>query len=456
MSNSTDVKQLPPGPGGLPVIGNLRRMQKQGILTFYQDLWKEFGDVVRVNMGPMNIYQFIRPEHIQTILVKRSDKYVKGLSHEKLRVALGSGILTAEGELWRRQRKLMAPTYTRKGVEQFAEIMNKETQKMLSRWKLISPVETLSINKEMMRLAMSVISQSMFTIDVGEDFKDAGDALTFILEFANKRTMSLIDPPMFIPTPMNRKIKSSIDTIDKFLYNIIDERRNSPPGDDLLSILMTAVDEESGNVMDDKQLRDEVLITFFAGHETTAQLLTWAWYLLAKHPGVEECFHQELDQVLAGRSPEIGDVPNLVYTRMIIDETLRLFSPVAMTARDALVDDVVDGYFVPKGSVVTITPYITHRHPDYWEKPNEFYPEHFSQEKVDQRPRYAYIPFGAGPRICLGMHFALLEAALVLGDVGQRYKFKLESDQDVNPVWSGTLRPEVDIFMTLSPRQGSN
>lgn len=350
----------------------------------------------------------------------------------------------------------MAPTYTRKGVEQFAEIMNKETQKMLSRWKLISPVETLSINKEMMRLAMSVISQSMFTIDVGEDFKDAGDALTFILEFANKRTMSLIDPPMFIPTPMNRKIKSSIDTIDKFLYNIIDERRNSPPGDDLLSILMTAVDEESGNVMDDKQLRDEVLITFFAGHETTAQLLTWAWYLLAKHPGVEECFHQELDQVLAGRSPEIGDVPNLVYTRMIIDETLRLFSPVAMTARDALVDDVVDGYFVPKGSVVTITPYITHRHPDYWEKPNEFYPEHFSQEKVDQRPRYAYIPFGAGPRICLGMHFALLEAALVLGDVGQRYKFKLESDQDVNPVWSGTLRPEVDIFMTLSPRQGSN
>lgn len=454
MTNSTDVKQIPPGPGGMPVIGNLSRMRKQGILAFYQDLWKEYGDVVRVNMGPMNIYQFIRPEHIQTILVKRSDKYIKGLSHEKLRVALGSGILTAEGELWRRQRKLMAPTYTRKGVEQFAQIMNIETKKMLSRWKKLSPGEPMSINKEMMRLAMSVISQSMFTIDVGQDFKEAGDALTFILEFANKRTMSLIDPPMWIPTPMNRKIKYAIDAIDQFLYNIINERRNSPPGDDLLSILMTAIDEETGEVMEDKQLRDEVLITFFAGHETTAQLLTWAWYLIARHPEVEECFHQELDQVLGGRSPGVEDVTKLVYTRMIIDETLRLYSPVAMTARDAVVDDVVDGYEIPKGSVVTITPYITHRHPEFWEKPNAFYPEHFSQEQVDQRPRYAYIPFGAGPRICLGMHFALLEAALVLGEVGQRYRVNLASDQHVNPVWSGTLRPEVDVFVKLSPRQG--
>jgi len=456
MTNITTEKQMPPGPGGFPVIGNLRRMRKQGILAFYQDLWKEYGDVVRVNMGPMNIYQFIRPEHIQTILVKRSDQYVKGFSHEKLRVALGSGILTAEGELWRRQRKIMAPTYTRKGVEQFSQTMNHETQKMLSRWKTIAPGVPLSLNKEMMRLAMSVISQAMFTIDVGKDFKEAGDALTFILEFANKRTMSFIDPPMFIPTPMNRKIKYAINSIDQFLYNIINERRYSPPGDDLLSILMTSTDEETGKVMDDKQLRDEVLITFFAGHETTAQLLTWAWYLLARHPEVEECFHQELDQVLAGRSPDVEDVPNLVYTRMIIDETLRLFSPVAMTARDAVLDDVVDGYYVPKGSVITITPYITHRHPEFWQNPNEFYPEHFTQEQVDQRPRYAYIPFGAGPRICLGMHFALLEAVLVLGEVGQRYTFKLVRDQDVKPIWSGTLRPEVDIFMTLSPRQGNN
>jgi cytochrome P450 len=219
---------------------------------------------------------------------------------------------------------------------------------------------------------------------------------------------------------------------------------------------MTAIDEETGEVMDDKQLRDEVLITFFAGHETTAQLLTWAWYLIARHPEVEECFHQELDQVLGGRSPGVEDVTKLVYTRMIIDETLRLYSPVAMTARDAVVDDVVDGYEIPKGSVVTITPYITHRHPEFWEKPNAFYPEHFSQEQVDQRPRYAYIPFGAGPRICLGMHFALLEAALVLGEVGQRYRVNLVSDQQVNPVWSGTLRPEVDVFVKLSPRQGDD
>ncbi len=441
-----------PGPKGLPIIGNMRAMQKQGMLDFYMGLWREYGDVVRVEMGPMTIHQFVRPEHVQYILVKRSDNFIKGLSHDKLRLPLGYGILTAEGELWRQQRKLMAPTYTRRGVEEFAGVMTGETDRMLQRWSAFNDGDVLQINREMMRLAMSVISVSMFDIDIGDDFAEAGEALTFILEFANKRTISLIDPPMFIPTRMNRQLKRSLEVIDGFLYNIIAERRSQPPGEDLLSILMDMRDEDTGEKMSDKQLRDEVLITFFAGHETTAQLLTWTWYLLAKHPEVEARFHQELAEVLAGRSPQAEDAARLEYTRMIMDETLRLYSPVAVTARDAVEDDRVAGYVIPAGSMVTLSPFLTHRHPEFWEKPDQFFPEHFTEQRVRSRPRYAYYPFGAGPRICLGMHFALLEGALVLGELGQRYRFELLPGQDIQPHWSGTLRPDRDVLMKVFRR----
>ncbi|MGD8599321.1 MAG: cytochrome P450, partial [Anaerolineae bacterium] len=197
---------------------------------------------------------------------------------------------------------------------------------------------------------------------------------------------------------------------------------------------------------------DEVLITFFAGHETTAQLLTWAWYLFSEHPVVEERFHTELEEKLGGRSPGVDDVEGLSYTRMVMDETLRLYSPVAIMARDAVADDTIDGYEVPAGTIITVGPYMTHRHPEFWERPLEFYPDHFAPEQVEARPRYAYYPFGAGPRICLGKHFALLEGALVLAEVGQRYRPRLVPGQEIKSQWSGTLRPDGPVMMVLEER----
>jgi cytochrome P450 len=442
-----------PGPQGLPVVGSLFEFRRQGILDFWTNVWREHGDVAQVQMGPMTLIQFVRPEHIQEILVSKPDRFVKGFSHDTLRVPLGSGILTAEGGLWRRQRRLMASSYTPKAVRRYAEIMLDATDKMLARWRAVPEGTALRINVEMMRLAMSVISRSVFTIDIGQDFAQAGEALATILDFANLRTISLVNPPLWVPTPLNRRLKWALDTIDTFLYGIIAERRSQPPGDDLLWSLIEARDEETGEGMSEKQLRDEVLITFFAGHETTAQLLTWAWYLLAKHPNVEGQFHAELDRALGGRSPGTGDIEALAYTRMIMDETLRLYSPVASLARDAIDDDEVDGYPVPAGSIVTLTPYLTHRHPEFWARPHDFYPEHFAPEAVKARPRYAYYPFGAGSRVCLGKHFALLEATLVLAEVGQRYRLRLASDQAVGVRWSGTLRPDRDVFMTLETRE---
>jgi cytochrome P450 len=447
------LTQEVPGPQGLPVVGSLFEFRRQGILDFWTDVWREHGDVARVRMGPMTLIQFVRPEHIQEILVSKADRFVKGFSHDTLRVPLGSGILTAEGSLWRRQRRLMASTYTPKAVRRYTNIMLDATDKMLARWRAVPQGTALRINVEMMRLAMSVISRSVFTVDIGQDIAEAGEALATILDFANLRTISLVNPPLWVPTPLNRRLKWALDTIDAFLYDIIAERRSQPPGDDLLWSLMEARDEETGEGMSEKQLRDEVLITFFAGHETTAQLLTWAWYLLARHPNVEEQFHAELDRALGGRSPGTDDIEALAYTRMIMDETLRLYSPVASLARDAIDDDEVDGYPVQAGSILTLTPYITHRHPEFWARPHDFYPEHFAPEAVKARPRYAYYPFGAGPRVCLGKHFALLEATLVLAEVGQRYRLRLASDQVVGVRWSGTLRPDRDVFMTLETRE---
>ena len=211
-------------------------------------------------------------------------------------------------------------------------------------------------------------------------------------------------------------------------------------------------DDETGQGMSEKQLRDEVLITFFAGHETTAQLLTWTWYLLSEHTAVEERFHAELEETMGGRVPEVDDIEGLRYTRMIMDETLRLYSPVAIMARDAVADDRVGSYEVPAGCIVTLNPYATHRHPEFWERPEDFYPDHFAEESVEARPRYAYYPFGLGPRTCLGKHFALLEGALVLAEVGQRYKPRLVPGQEMKSHWSGTLRPDGDVLMVLEER----
>ena len=447
-----DVRRAP-GPKGLPLVGSLFAMRRQGILEFWTEAWREHGDVVQVTVGPMTLTQFVRPEHVQEILVGKRDNFVKGFSHDTLRLPLGSGLLTADGELWRRQRRLMAPTYTPRGVKDYAGIMLDATDKMLARWRTIPDGMPQAINVEMMRLAMSVISRSVFTIDIGEEFAEAGEALGVILDFASARTISPVGLPLWVPTPLNRRLKWALETMDSFLYGIIAERRSQPPGDDLLWRLLDARDEETGEPMSDEQLRDEVLITFFAGHETTAQLLTWAWYLLARDAGAEARFHAELDEVLGGRRPGVDDVEALAYTRMIMDEVLRLYSPVATMARDAVEDDEVGGYHVPGGSIVTISPYVTHRHPEFWARPHDFYPEHFEPQAVEARPRYAYYPFGAGPRVCLGKHFALLEAALVLAEVGQRFRPRLASDEVVGVRWSGTLRPDRDVMMTLEARE---
>lgn len=452
MTVSTAAPTFPAGPKGLPGIGSLLDFRREGALDFYHTLWQRYGDVASATIGPIKFVVVVRPEHIQHVLVKHPEKYIKGLSHEKLRVAIGNGILTLEGEKWYRQRKLMQPTYTPKNIKAFATIMTDESQNLIGRWQnQLSPDRVVDINQEMTKTTMKVISRTMFGLDMDENFREAARALITLLEYTSASTNSLIDMPLFIPTPGNQRLKHAKQVLREFLMGVIQARRTNGLSDDLLSMLMSSRDEETGNMMTDEQLHDEALITFFAGHETTASLLTWTWFLLSKHPEVEAKLHAELARVLNGRTPTLDDLPNLTYTRMVLDEALRLYSPVPLLARDAVEEDELAGYHIPKGTMVVAMPYATHRHPQYWQKPLEFYPEHFEAAAVAQRPRYAYFPFGSGQRICIGLHFAHMEAALILADVAQRFQLRLAQPNDGRLTYVGVARPKQPIMMKVAP-----
>ena len=433
-------------------MGEIPAIRKNGLINHYVDLWRTYGDIVKFETGPVKSYMVVGPEYVQHVMLRNRDNYPKGRSHDKLREALGYGLLTSENPLWRTQRKLMQPTYTPNGIRKFADVMVASAQQMLEEWKDIPEGETIVVNDEMMKVAMRVISQSMFGVDISKSFVDAGDALTYILEYVSETGNNPLYPPTYIPTAKNRKFNKALKTIDEFIYGIIDQRQGQEGGEDLLQMLMTAKDAETGEVMSRTQLRDEVLVTFFAGHETTASLMGWAFYLLSLHPDVEARFHSEIDAVLEGRSPTLDDIDLLPYTRMIIDETLRLYSPVGVTARDTVEDDVIDGYAIEKGSLMLIFPYGSHRHPDFWEHPMAFYPEHFTEEAKANRPRYAYYPFGAGPRTCIGSHFALMEAVLIMAEVGQRYRLNFVPQPQIDTKFIGVMRPTRDIKMTLEKR----
>jgi cytochrome P450 len=292
----------------------------------------------------------------------------------------------------------------------------------------------------------------MFGLDMDRDFKGASEALVALLEYTSASSTGLIDIPLFVPTPTNRRLKEAKRELRDFLMGIIKKRREEGLQEDLLSMLMTAKDADTGEFMTDEQLHDEALIIFFAGHETTASLLTWTSYLMSNNFVVERKLHRELAEVLGGRGPRLEDIPNLPYTRMVLDEALRLYSPVPIVARDLLEDDELAGYQIPKGTLAVVALYNTHRHPEFWERPLEFYPEHFAPEAVEKRPRYAYAPFGAGPRICIGLHFAQMEAVLILADIAQRFRLRLARPHDGSVRYVGVTRPSTPILMTVEKR----
>jgi cytochrome P450 len=451
---------IAPGPAGNLMFGNLYGIQEDRLHAFMQ-LRRDYGDVVRLNIGPRILHLVSHPDLVEYILQDNNKNYTKGRGLEKAKPLLGEGLLTSEGEFWRRQRRLAQPAFHRKKISGFVSTMTQAAAQMLARWdERPDKTEPLNIAGEMMRLTLDVVSRTLFStgLQPGET-ESVADALPFILRETTRRLSSPFGLREHMPIQANRQFQEDLQALNKIVFRIINERRKAAEAggqenlpEDLLGMLMFSRDDETGEVMSDHQLRDEVMTIFLAGHETTANNLAWTFYLLSKNPDVRARLQEEVDRVLGGRQPDLEDIQNLVYTRQILDESLRLFPPAWAIGRQAIEADQVGGYLIPPGSGIVISTYVVHRHPEFWENPEGFDPDRFESQRVHERPHYAYIPFGGGPRLCIGNNFALQESTLVLAMVTQRYALDLVPGHPVVPETAITLRPRYGIQMTLHPR----
>jgi cytochrome P450 len=362
--------------------------------------------------------------------------------------------LSSEDDFWRRQRRLAQPAFHRQRLAVLAEGMSKAAQDLGEHWRAyLTDGRPFELSEQMTRVTLQIVGQALLSTDLTGEQDALRRDLLIALEHIDYRMNNPFSLPEQVPTKRNRHFTRALRELDRFVFTLITQRRRQ--GDDtgdLLSMLLLARDEDTGDGMDDQQVRDEVMTMLLAGHETSAMALTWCWYLLAQHPEVEQQLHAELGAVLAGRAPGFDDLARLRYTRMVIEETLRLYPPAWGIARQSIEEDEIGGYRIPKGVQLVVSSYVTHRHPDFWERPDVFDPERFTPERSIDRPKFAYYPFGGGPRGCIGQNFALMEMQLILATLAQRYRLRLvpEHPVEVQPVV--TLRPRHGIMMRLHER----
>jgi cytochrome P450 len=448
---------IPPGPRTLSPLGSMADLMRDGT-KFVCDMERMYGDVVKYRVAYMTLYQVNHPDGIHRILQENNRNYSKGeVMLRLLKPIVGNGLFTNEGESWLHQRRLMQPTFHRQHIAAFGEMMVRATLDMCERWEPAAREGApLDMMTEMSRLTSQIATQALFGTCVTVEANAVGRAITELLEQVSFRFQVPFYPPPPVPTPRNRRYQAALRTLDDAVYGIINTRKRVPvkeqpsEGGDLLSLLMQARDEETGERMSDKQLRDEVITLFIAGHETTAVALAWTWYLLSQHPDVEQHLYDELAGALdGGRPASAADLPNLPYTLMVIEEAMRLYPPAWVTNREAVADDEICGYHIPAKAVVVISPYVMHHHPAYWQDPERFDPERFSPERSKDRPQYAYFPFGGGPRQCIGKFFALMEAQMILATLAQRYRLRMAPGHVVKANAATTLRPLNSLTMMI-------
>ena len=421
---------------------------QQNPLDYFTEMTQKYGDVFGMRIGNFRSFFINHPDLIEDVLVKNARKYHKGRILRANKYLFGEGLLTAEGDFWLRQRRLSQPAFHRERINGYAATMAEYTEQMLTKWR---DGEQRDIHEEMMQLALRIVGKTLFDADVTRDAKEVGETLDFLLRIAANFGRTVL-VPLWVPTPRNLRAKLGVKRLEKVIYRIIAERRASGhDAGDLLSTLLQVQDED-GTRMNDRQLRDETITLFLAGHETTANTLSWTWWLLAQKPAVEKKFHEELEGVLGGRAPAADDLPKLAYMNSVLTESLRLYPTAWGMARLAAEEHEIAGYPVHPGYGVAFAQWVVHRDPRWFDAPLEFRPERWDNGLAKQLPRFAYFPFGGGPRQCIGNTFALMEASVVLATVGQKFRFNLSSDHKVIPFASITLRPRDGIHVKLEAR----
>ncbi len=440
----------PPGPKGTFPGGVLGQMQNRR-LEFLLESAGAYGDLVHFRIGPRHLYLLNHPDFIHYVLVEAPEKFHKSPNLKRnTRKTIGQGLLTSEGELHKRQRRLAQPAFHHKRIAAFADVMVEFTQRMLDTWQ---PGDRRDVAHEMTNLTMQIVAKTLFDADVSDEMDAIGSAISVGIETVGQRITQPVYLPDWIPTPHNIERRKAAQVLEKTITDIINERRKSGEDrGDLLSMLLLAVDEEDGGQMTNKQVRDEVMTLFIAGHETTANTLAWTLYLLAQHPEIEAKLAAEVDAALDDRLPTMQDLTKLRYTDMVVKEAMRLYPPAWIMSREVMEDISIGGYAITKGSIVIMSQYVMHHHPRCFDEPERFMPEQFAEGWEERVPRYAYFPFGGGPRVCIGNSFAMMEATLVLATIMQRCHLVLAPGQQVEPEPLVTLRPRDGIWMEVAAR----
>lgn len=451
MALRIESKLRPPGPAGLPLVGNALLLWEDQLGNAMRML-DEYGDIARLKFGPFRYYLVYDVDAIKHVLIDNNKNYVKSRNYQGLKLVLGDGLVTSDGELWRRQRKLAQPAFVKRRIEAFAEPMARLSEEQVAAWDRLPDGAVIDVHEAMMKLTFRIVGRTLFDAELGHDGDRIGPLIATLIHYANDYAESLVRlPPWLLPTRKNREFLRAKREVDRLIEGIIEARRESgEEREDLLGLLMSATDEDGR--MSEQQLRDEVVTLAMAGHETTANALAWTFYLLSLHPEIDRRLEAELDEVLSGRTPGLEDLPRLAFTDRVVRESMRLYPPAWAFERDALEDDILCGYRVEAGSTIGVATYALHRHPKHWENPEGFDPDRFLPERSAGRSRFAYLPFGAGPRQCIGMGMALMESVIVLATLRQRYRLELVSGHRVELDPSVTLRPANGIRTTLRRR----
>jgi cytochrome P450 len=452
------MNTFPPGPApitSLPSQIQFSLKFSKDPIAYTRNLFETYGDTVYLRIGKEHVFFTTNPDHIRQVTVEHANVFPKNRDytdpHKGLARFTGQGILTSNGDFWRKQRKIVAPSMHTRRIQTYGDTITTYTTEMVDGWQ---DGQRLKMADTMLKLTLRVIAQVLFNVDASAASGRVSEAMEVIQQASGGGNFSLLDMlPTWVPTPRELKARAALRDLDTLIYGIIDERLANPEDrGDLLSMLLMARDDED-QPMPRQQVRDEAVTMFLAGHETTANSMNWTWTLLARHPEVLAKLHHELDTVLAGRLPTYEDLPHLPYTEMIIKESMRLYPPAWSFSREAVEDVTLGEYTVPKGSTMGIINYFTHRDPRWWSDADTFRPERFAPEAEADLPKYAYIPFGAGPRICIGNAFAMMETRLILATVASRYTLHLDPGQVVGMKPLITLNPDGELPMTVRRRE---
>jgi cytochrome P450 len=444
--------RIPPGPRGVPIFGAALEIRRDPLVALRR-FTRDYGDIVYFHVLMQDRVLLNHPDLVEQVFVIQQSKFHKSeLTRRITGRMLGQGLLTSEGEFWRRQRRLVQPAFHRSRINEYGATMRDTAQAHIAGWR---DGDVRDLAQEMTALTLDNAVGTLFSTALPGEAQQVGVAMTFLMRYSLSRQRLPIRIPENWPTPKNRRANRDLAFMDSLVYRMIDERRaagNSRRREDLLSLLMSVMDED-GSQMTQKQLHDEAMTLFIAGHETTAQMLAWTWYALSQNPQAEAKLHEELDNVLAGRSPEAADFGRLPYLMAVMNEILRLYPPAYITARETIETVELGGYEILPGTTIIFSQWVAHRDPRFYDDPDIFRPERWIEGLADRLPAGAYYPFGDGPRRCIGQGFALLEAAIVIGTLAQRFSFRMVPGHPVEVEPLVTLRPRHGIRMTLHARK---